>query len=103
MIYRKGYRQLEVKDNGVQKAPKASYVLFKLHQFCLYRRQRNPEKIKNEFKIICRTFSFSLSPTFSKLVMMIHYYASQQKQQGQLVLKAERSPISIKRGKSQKA
>lgn len=69
MISIKSYRQLEVKDNGVQEAPKASRILFILsHQPNPYWSKRNPKKIENELKILGRLFLLTVyiqpSPSF---------------------------------------
>lgn len=65
IIFIKWYRQLEIKDNGVQEAPEASRVLFILsHQpYPYWKKKRNPKKVENELKIIFSLF-FQSSPSF---------------------------------------
>lgn len=59
MIYVKSYRQLDVKDNGVQRALKhhmfSSYFLISL--ILIEGKETHMKKIENELKIICKSFS----------------------------------------------
>ena len=108
MIFIKWYRQLEIKDNGVQEAPEASRVLFILsHRPYSYWKKKKKSKenrkwIKDHLQLI---FIYSLNPIFSKLFVVRHYYISQQNQQGQLLLTtedgetSENSPESTRRSK----
>ena len=111
MIFIKWYRQLEIKDNGVQEAPEASRVLFILsHRPILIEKKKKKKKkskenrkwIKDHLQLI---FIYSLNPIFSKLFVVRHYYISQPNQQGQLLLTtedaetSENSPESTRRSK----
>lgn len=107
MIFIKWYRQLEIKDNGIQEDPEASRGLFMLsHRPYPYwkKKKRNPKKIENKDHLQL-IFIYSLNPIFSRLFVVRQYYISQPNQQGQLLLMpedaetSENSPESTRRSK----